>query len=147
VFSPRPENDREDDCPILYRLEGAPAVSENPFSDVSDGKYYTSAAAWAAENGIVGGYGGGLFGPEDSITREQFAQIMYNYWSYKGNDVSAETDLSTYTDSAKISGWALNALQWANAEGLINGRTETTLVPQGTATRAESAAILHRLLQ
>ena len=130
---------------ILYRLEGRPAVTAtSPFDDVADGRWYADAVIWASANGIVGGYGNGRFGPADNITREQLAAIMYRYSAFKGFDTSRTADLSAYTDASEISDWAAAAMQWANAEELITGRTATTLVPQGNATRAEAAAILMR---
>ena len=133
---------------ILYRSEGSPSVSSaNPFTDVESGRYYTDAVTWAAANDIVNGYGDGTFGPTDNITREQFAAVLYRYAGYKGYDVSGSADLSSYTDASSISGWALTAMKWANNAGLINGRTETTLVPGGNATRAEAAAILMRFVK
>lgn len=133
---------------ILYRLEKEPAVSgKNPFADVKSDQWYTDAVIWAASNGIVKGYGNGKFGPADTLTREQFAAILHRYAAYKGYDTSKRAALSTYTDAASISVWARDAMQWANAEELIIGRTETTLVPKGSATRAEAAAILMRFLE
>lgn len=133
---------------ILYRLEGTPAVSGiSGFTDVADGQYYTDAVAWAAANNIVGGYGNGLFGPNDTITREQMAAILYRYAQYKGYDVTASADLSGYSDAAQVSSYALAALQWANAEGLVNGTSDTTLTPGGSATRAQVAVILMRFCE
>ena len=133
---------------ILYRLEGTPAISgASGFTDVADGQYYTDAVAWAAANNIVGGYGNGLFGPNDTITREQMAAILYRYAQYKGYDVTASADLSGYSDAAQVSSYALAALQWANAEGLVNGTSDTTLTPGGSATRAQVAVILMRFCE
>ena len=92
----------------------------------------------------MGGYGDGRFGPKDNITREQFAAILYRYSAFKSCDTSGTADLSAYTDASEISDWAAEAMQWANAQGLITGRTATTLVPWGEATRAEAAVILMR---
>ena len=132
---------------MLWRLEGSPAaVSGNPFSDVAEGAWYTSAVIWASENGIVEGRGNGTFGPGDSVTREQLATMLWRYAKFRGYDVSRSADLSGYTDAGKISSWALDAVKWANAEGLVNGRTAETLVPGGTANRAETAAIFMRFL-
>ena len=130
---------------ILYRLEGEPASAGTiSFDDVADGQWYTDAVIWANANGIVEGYGSGRFGPMDNITREQFAAIMYRYSEFKGCDISKKTDLSAYSDASEISDWADEAMQWANEEGLITGRTTATLAPQGETTRAEAAAILMR---
>ncbi len=128
---------------VLYRCEGEPSVTAtNPFDDVTDGEWYTDAVIWANESGIAGGYGGGRFGVNDNITREQVATILLRYMDWKGLDVSGTNDLTAYTDAGQISGWALDAMAWANAEGVMNGRTETTLSPQGETTRAEIAQML-----
>ena len=103
--------------------------------------------AWASANGIVKGYDTGLFGPDDVITREQLAVILYGYARYKGLDVTVSGDLSGFADSASVSAWAADALQWANGQGLINGKNGNLLDPAGTATRAEAAAILSRFCQ
>lgn len=133
---------------ILYRLEGSPAVSiASGFSDVADSQYYADAVAWAAANQIVTGYDENTFGPDDTITREQMAAILYRYAGYKGYDVTASTDLSAYTDADDISVWAQTAMNWANAQELITGVTSTTLEPAGSATRAQAAAILMRFCE
>lgn len=130
---------------ILYRMEKSPKVTgENPFTDVKAGQWYTDAVIWANAKGIVEGYGGGKFGPMDTLTREQFAAMLQRYARYKDYNVGKTADLSGYADAKQISPWAKAAMQWANAEGLITGRSETTLVPKGSATRAETATILMR---
>ena len=104
---------------------------------------------WAAENGIVGGYGGGLFGPEDNITREQLAAILYRYAQVKGYDVSVgeDTNILGYTDALKISEYAIPAMKWACGAGVIMGVTESALLPQGSATRAQVATMLMRFCE
>lgn len=130
---------------ILYRMEGEPAVTRDcPFTDVKSGSYYEKGVSWASENDIVSGYGNGIFGPNDEITREQLAAILFRYAQYKKFDVNAKTDLTEYADYNKVSTWASNALNWANANGLVNGAGRTSLNPKGYATRCQSAAILHR---
>ncbi|MCF0122534.1 MAG: S-layer homology domain-containing protein [Ruminiclostridium sp.] len=147
-FSPNLTTTRGMVVSMLYRLESAPAVSGKcPFSDVMSGGYYEDAITWAAENGIVGGYSDGRFGPDDNITREQMAAILYRYAQYKGYDVSESADISKYTDSGVASVYAVNPLKWANAKGLITGTTATTIAPGGEATRAQAAAILHRFCE
>ncbi len=135
--------------PIWRRSREGPVSRDNPFSDVAAGAWYTNAIIWANANGIVNGYGDGEFGPTDNITREQFAAILYRYAQYKGYDVSAGEDnnILSYSDADKISGWAMPAMQWANAEGLITGRTASTLVPGGFTNRAEAATILMRFIE
>ena len=147
VFSPDTPTTRGMIVTILYRLEKEPAVSANmPFSDVNSGSYYEKAIIWAEENDIVNGYGNGKFGPDDKITREQMAAILWRYAKYIGYDVSSgdKTDLQSYSDASSVSGYAVEAMKWANGEGIIKGITTTTLSPQGNATRAQVAAILHR---
>ena len=102
---------------------------------------------WANANGIVKGFGDGTFLPDANITREQMAAIIYRYAQFKGYDVSKTTDISGYTDASSVSDWALDAMKWANASGLITGRSATTLAPDGNTTRAEAAAILMRFIE
>lgn len=136
---------------ILYRLEGTPNIeNENwgyPFKDVDANAYYATAVYWARLHGIVAGYSDELFGPNDTITREQMATILYRYAQYKGYDTTARADLSRFTDAAQVGPWAVDAIRWANAEGMINGTSDTTLSPKGSATRAQAAAILTRFRQ
>ncbi|HIV96904.1 MAG TPA: C69 family dipeptidase [Candidatus Agathobaculum stercoravium] len=132
---------------ILYRMEGEPEAEASDFTDVNADAYYADAVAWANANGIVTGYGDGLFGPDDTITREQMAAILYRYAQYKGYDVTTTGSLDAYTDAAQISNYALTAMQWANEQGLITGSTSTTLEPQGNAIRAEAATILMRFCE
>lgn len=147
LFSPNVTTTRGMIVTILYRLEGSPSVSAAPFLDVPASQYYANPVAWASANGIVSGYGGGAFGPDDTITREQMASILYRYAQYKNYDVSASADLSGYADSGKISPYAVRALQWANANHLVSGTTPTTLAPGGSATRAQVASILMRFCE
>ena len=133
---------------ILYRLEKEPAVDNGAgFADVAADQYYANAVAWASANDIVTGYSEEKFGPDDSITREQFAAILYRYAQYKKIDVTATADLSGYADAAQISAYAETAMKWANGEGLITGVTDTMLKPAGNATRAQAATILMRFCE
>ena len=132
---------------ILYRMEGEPAVSgSNPFPDVADGSYCDDATIWAAGCGVVKGYADGTFRPDQTISREQMAAILYRYAQYKGCDVSVgeDTNILSYTDAAQVATYAVPAFQWAVGAGIINGTTATTLSPKGSATRGQVAAILHR---
>ncbi|HBC30691.1 MAG TPA: hypothetical protein DC024_05520, partial [Clostridiales bacterium] len=132
---------------ILHRLEGSPkANTANDFTDVGLDKYFTDAVAWASENKIVSGYGNGIFGYENSITREQLAVILMNYAKYKGYDVSMRSDLSEFADGEHISPWAKDAMSWANAVGLIQG-SQNQLMPTGNAQRSQVAAILQRFIE
>lgn len=147
LFSPNVTTSRGMIVTILYRLDGSPSASSAGFTDVASGQWYTDAVNWAAANDIVAGYGNGLFGPNDTVTREQMAVILYRYAQYKGYDTSASNSLNGYTDVGGVSSWALTAMQWANAEGLINGTSSTTLSPTSGATRAEVAQILMRFCE
>lgn len=145
VFAPNATTTRAMIVTILYRLEGSPAVTgTSAFVDVPAGQWYTDAVNWAAANQIVKGTSATTFAPNDSITREQMAAILYRYAQYKGYDVTKKADLSGYSDNGQVSAYAKDALAWANAAKLINGVTNTTLAPQGNATRAQVSAILHR---
>ena len=145
VFAPNATTTRAMIVTILYRLEGSPAVTgTSAFVDVPAGQWYTDAVNWAAANQIVKGTSATTFAPNDSITREQMAAILYRYAQYKGYDVTKKADLSGYSDNGQVSAYAKDALAWANAAKLINGVTNTTLAPQGNAIRAQVSAILHR---
>mgnify|MGYP000794982012 FL=1 len=147
-FAPASTTTRGMIVTILYRLENEPAVSGgSAFTDVENGAWYADAVAWAAANDIVNGTSATTFAPNSPITREQMAAILYRYAAYKGYDVSQKADLSGYTDAASISGYAKDALAWANAQKLITGVTDTTLNPQGSATRAQVATILMRFCE
>lgn len=133
---------------ILYRLEGEPRVTgSSGFSDVASGAWYADPVTWAAANGIVNGVSDTEFAPNTDITREQLAAILFRYAEYKGYDVSGRDSLTGYTDRSSISAYALDAMRWAVDEGLITGMTATTIVPQGTATRAQCAAMLMRFIE
>ena len=142
-FSPHGNTTRGMVVTILYRLEGEPAAFGNPFDDVSVDAYYADAVRWAYAEKIVEGYGGGKYGPNDAITREQLAVILMNYAKLKGYDVSAVTSLAKNSDADTVSRWALEAMTWANAAGLINGGS-SKLMPRDNAQRAQAAVILHR---
>lgn len=147
TFEPNTTTTRGMIVSMLHRLEGSPAVGSADFSDVASGDWYADPVAWAASEGIVGGYGDGTFGPNDPITREQMASILYRYADYKGLDVSARASLDAYSDADSVSPWASDVMSWAVSEGIISGMTEDTLAPQGTATRAQVAAMFQRFLE
>lgn len=143
LFAPDLTTSRAMIVTILYRLEGTPQVDQaSPFTDVEDSAWYAKAVTWANAQGIVTGYGGGHFGPEDTITREQMAAILYKYAQYKGQDTSKQADLSVYTDQGQVSAYARNAVSWAVAQGLISGTAPGVLSPGGSTTRAQAAVIL-----
>ena len=148
IFSPDAPMTRAMLVTVLYRLEGEPAVyGGNVFTDVADNGWYADAVAWASRNGLINGYDNGKFGVNDNVTREQMASILYRYAQYKGYDTTEENKLTQYSDYSEMSLYALQAMKWANAEGLITGRTAATLAPKGSATRAEVAAIFHRFAE
>lgn len=146
TFAPNTATTRGMIVSMLARLEGVTSAESAGFVDVADSDWYATAVNWAASEGIVNGFEDDTFRPNDAITREQMAAILYNYADYKGYDVSARADLSDYADAASISSWAEDVLAWANAEGLINGMTATTIDPQGATTRAQTAAMFERFL-
>lgn len=143
TFAPDQQLSRAMLAVILYAMAGEPAVTgESPFTDVPAGCWYTDAIVWAAQNGIVCGFGDGTFRPNAAVTRAQAAVMLYGYAAFTGADVTARADLSAYSDAGQIPAWAMDAMQWANARRLIVGRDSSHLVPDGGATRAEMAAIL-----
>ena len=143
TFAPDQQLSRAMLAVILYAMAGEPAVTgEGPFTDVPAGCWYTDAIVWAAQNGIVCGFGDGTFRPNEAVTRAQAAVMLYGYAAFTGADVTARADLSAYSDAGQIPAWAMDAMQWANARRLIVGRDSSHLAPNGGATRAEMAAIL-----
>lgn len=142
TFSPSAPTSRAMLVTILWRLQGEPYVSGSSFSDVKSSAYYYDAVRWAARYGIVEGYEGNVFKPDDAITREQFAAILYRYAEYCKYSTSASTNLSAYKDNAKVSSWAGTAMKWAVAKGLFEGDNLGNLDPQGQTTRAAAAKLL-----
>ena len=148
LFSPHGTAMRGMMATILWRMEGSPVPKgKNSFTDVEAGKWYADAITWTAENGIFAGYSKDKFGPDDPITREQLAAIFYRYADYKGYDLTVKGDLDKFKDADKITDYAKTAMQWAVGSGLMKGKSGNLLDPQGTATRAEIAAMLHRFIE
>ena len=149
LFGPNDTLSRAQLCQIVYNMEGQPDVTgDSVFTDVADGAWYADAVTWAAENGIVGGYGNGKFGPDAPITREQLAAILYRYAQSKGYDTTqGGMAIREYADFEQISDYAVEAMTWAVNTGLISGTSTTTLSPQGLATRAQVATILMRFIE
>ena len=148
LFSPHGTATRGMMATILWRMEGSPAPKgKNSFTDVEAGKWYADAITWTAENGIFAGYGKDKFGPDDPITREQLAAIFYRYADYKGYDLTVKGNLDKFKDADKITDYAKTAMQWAVGSGFMKGKSGNLLDPQGTATRAEIAAMLHRFIE
>ena len=151
TFAPEGTTTRGQIVTILWRLSGSPQVDYLlDFSDVAGGAYYTEAVRWAVSEGIAGGYGGGVFGPNDPITREQLAVMLHRYAQHEGYDVSIgeDTNILSYTDAFDVSEYAVAALQWACGAGIISGTGDgSTLTPQGEATRAQAATVLMRFCE
>ena len=150
-FAPATALTRAMAAQILYNLEGQPDLSsENlgyPYEDVDAQAWYGNAVYWARITGVATGYGDGTFQPTDSITRQEFAQMLYNYAKYKGYDLSAEGDLSQFPDSESVADWAEAAMSWANGNQLINGHDDGTIDAAGIGTRAQAASILMKFDQ
>lgn len=126
----------------LYAMEGRPAAASAGFADVASGDWYASAVNWAAANGVVSGVSETGFGPNNALTREQLALILYRFAQYKGYDVTGTSDLAAYADGSSVSGWAAEAMGWAVDAGLISGVGGNQIAPTGTASRAQVAQIL-----
>ena len=151
TFSPEGTTTRGQIVTILWRLSGSPVVNYlMDFDDVEPAAYYAEAIRWATSEGIAGGYGGGVFGPDDPITREQLAVMLHRYAQHQGCDVSIgeDTNILSYADAFDVSEYAVSALQWACGTGIISGTGDgSTLTPQGEATRAQAATVLMRFCE
>lgn len=141
-FSPKEATTRGMMVTILYNMEGRPAAGVPSFTDVPAGEWYAGPVAWAAENGIASGYGDGRFGPEEPITREQMATILYQYARYKQYDMAVTGNVSYFTDGSKASGYAAIPFGWAIGKGLVNGCGNDLLDPLANAERAHVAAVM-----
>ena len=144
TFEPETTLTRAMTAQILYNLEGKPNISSDAtFTDMNEAPTWSlTAIAWAQDTGVVTGVGDNKFDPNANGTREQFAQMMYNYAKYKKYDLTKTGDLSKFSDVSTISTWAETALSWANGNGLVNGHDNGTLDPQGNTIRGQAASIL-----
>ena len=132
---------------LLYRIAGEPEITGDiAFTDVKADEWYTNAVIWASGNGLMKGFGDGIFGGEETLTREQIATVLYRYAGMLGLDVSTRADMAQYSDSDKISDWAEEAMSWTLAAGLFDGRVKTEIVPNGEVARAEIAFILAQFI-
>ena len=149
TFEPNTTTSRAMIAVILWRQAGSPIAEEyTDFSDVAEGAWYTQAVRWASNAGVVGGYPNGSFGPNDPITREQMAAMLYRYAQYQGMEMATlEENLAGFADADKISGYAVQAMNWAVGQGIMGGYGDGTLGPQGNATRAQAAAMLQRFCE
>jgi len=147
AFSPGGTTTRGMIVTILHRLEGSPAAPAAAFPDVNQGLYYAAPVAWASASGLVNGYDNGGFGPEDPITRQQLAAILYRYAESKGYDTSARGSLEGFSDAAAVESYAVEPIRWAVGAGLISGMDNGTVNPTGRATRAQVATILMRFCE
>ena len=148
LFNPHGTVTRGMMATILWRMEGSLAPKdENSFTDVEAGRWYADAITWTTENGIFAGYSKDKFGPDDPISREQLTAIFYRYACYKGDKLTITGNLDKFEDADKITDYAKMVMQWAVGNGLIKGKSENLLDPQGTATRAEISTMLHRFIE
>ena len=145
TFSPGRTSNRGQITAILHRLEGSPRAGTPPFTDVAADSYCADAVAWAEKNNIVRGFEDGTFRPEGRITRQQLAAILFRYLEHRGADTAGRADLSRFSDTAAVADYAREAMAWAVSAGLLQGRSDGTLDPAGSATRAQTAVILQRL--
>ncbi len=146
-FAPNSPMNRAMFVTVLGRLNGGTLSGSHAFTDVKSGSWYDESVGWASSNNIVKGFSATVFGPERTITREQMAVIMYNYASFKGMDVKTGVSQSAFTDAAKVSSWAKEAVDWASSAGLIQGDSSKAFNPQQTATRAQVSVILQRFAE
>ena len=148
-FSPDGTFTRAMLCQVFYNMAGRPAVTATGrFSDLEDGRWYCDAVAWATETGLVLGYGNGCFGPDDALTREQLAVVLYRYEQTCGGGLTGDPaeKVPDFKDAGQISPWAAEAMQWCVIKTILSGRGDGALDPQGTATRAETAQVLMNYL-
>ena len=145
TFAPNANMNRAMLVTVLYRMSGEQSKADAAFSDVAQDAWYAEAVAWAKTNGIVSGTSATQFAPNQNVTREQMAAILYRYAQYKGQETSTDqTGLEHFTDVNTVSSYAVPAMNWAVQNGLISGTSTTTLTPTGNATRAQVATILMR---
>lgn len=145
VFGPSMTTSRGQFVTILHRMAKSPQIAySGTFPDVSEGQFYTMAALWAAEKGVVSGYDNGYFGPADEITREQMITMLYRYAKQMGLDVTAKTSLEKFPDNGQVGGFAKEAFQWAVSAGIISGNADGTLAPVNPADRAACATMIMR---
>lgn len=144
LFAPGTQLNRATVTTVLYRLSGSPTVKgSSPFTDVPAGTWYTDAIVWASQNGIVNGYGDGIFAPGKAVTREEMAAMIYRYWQHQGGDAVEDTSaLNGFADATQVASWARDAMAWCVEKDVINGTSETQLSPKTGATRAQVAQIV-----
>lgn len=146
-FLPNANMTRAQMCQLLYNMEGSPRTAGRSFKDVPASAWYYDAVSWASAQGIVAGTGNNRFSPDSALSREQCVTILYHYAQSKGYNTGNQASLQNYTDRAKVSSWALNAVKWAVGESLIQGVTKTTIAPGVTTTRSQAAALMMHFCQ
>ena len=148
-FTPSGTASRAMVATILWRMAGQPAAArENPFADVPADTWYTDAVTWAAEQGIVTGYDGTTFGPDNPVTREQFAVMLYRYAQSLGEGFTGSWAFALdFPDAGQVSAYAYEALCWMTSKGVLQGMEDGGLHPQGTANRAQLATMLLRFCE
>ena len=129
---------------VLYRIEGEPDAPKSAFRDVPAGSWYEAAVNWAAANGVTFGVSGTQFAPNEPVTREQMVAFFCRYAKFKGCDVTASGTLEPFIDADKVSPWAADAMLWAKENELVNGMTDTLLLPKATGSRSQLCAVIHR---
>ena len=147
TFSPYANTSRGMIVTVLHGMCGKPVFEGCVFSDVEEDAYYAKATCWASQNQIISGFGQGKFGPDEDVQRDQLAVVMMRYAQYLGLETPERADLSGFADADQISAYAQEAMSWANAVGLLSGKGDGIMDPQGVATRAEVAAMMARLDQ
>ena len=152
LFAPNQSVTRGLGVQVLYNYAGQPSAESPAFLDVTGSDWFAKAVGWASSEGVVGGYPGNKFGPNDNLNREQLLVVLYNYSKKNGNDVSASADISDFTDVSKVDDWALTAVKWGIAEKIIGGKPDgksgkNKIDPLGAATRAEFATIMRNYIE
>ena len=145
-FAPNSDITRAMFVTVLYRIENEPQTAKAAFIDIESGSYYEKAVAWASNNGIVFGISENQFAPNDNITREQMAAIIYRYATVKGYDITASGS-TAYTDNSDISDYAKDAVIWAAEKSVMTGNTDGSFAPKANTTRAQAAAVFMRMIE
>lgn len=146
TFGPQNRLSRAQLAQILYNLEGRPQTDSvsGSYGDLTPGAWYEDAISWAVKSGVLSGYADGNMRPNQAVSRQQLAAMLYRYAQHKGSDVSQSADLDGFQDRDQVAAYAQAPLQWAVAAGIVNGTSADTLSPNGSASRAQTAVMLMR---